>query len=91
MAVPSPKSQTVLAKVTVAGAVEISVNETGTCSHEGITYVNAACAVSSTVMVLLMVSTQPAAVDVNVYSMVCVPTPATCGLNKPVGETPGPL
>ena len=88
--VPSPKSQTVLAKVTDAGAVDISVNETGTCSQEGNTYVNAAWAVSNTVILLLMVSTQPAAVEVNVYSILCVPIPATCGLKMPVGETPVP-
>ena len=87
---PSPKSQTVLTSVTAAGAVDCSVKEAGTPSQIGATQVKLACAVSNTVMVLLIVSTQPAADEVYVYKMVCVPTPAIAGENIPDDVMPGP-
>jgi hypothetical protein len=56
----------------------------------GVIFVKKACAVSRTLIVLLIVSTQPAAVEVNVYFMVCNPIPATAGEKMPPGVTPGP-
>ena len=88
--VPSPKFQTVLFKVTLAGAVEWSVKLAAEPSQTGVIKENLAVAVSNTIMVLLIVSTQPPAVEVNVYLIKCVPTPAIAGLNIPVEETPVP-
>ena len=52
---------------------------------------NLAEAVSNTVMDLVMVSIQPAALEVNVYLILNVPMPAATGSKIPEEETPGPV
>ena len=88
--VPSAKFQ-VYAVIVPAGVVDASVNETAFVSQTGEPTVKLATGGANTMICLEAVSTQPPDADVYVYKMLCVPTPATAGLNKPVGDIPGPV